>query len=360
MATSASRPLLATLLGAAVLAGCTSPGPESFANISGNRAAESRPAGPDARGDACLAQAGRAPTLDHAVTWAQDIYCGGWTQPAARVVALRGGTPADLDAIAGGGAWRSSLTERLSCAEPEATRLSDGTPARLLRCTRRQGGWPHLAMVTTGADGVVLADGMPSALPVVERIARGQANPPAAAAATRSDAMQIEAVQLASRAFGSNDIRDYERAMQLGAELNLAEDYAAAENAYRAALAVQERVLGTNSPETAAAVVHLALNLSNQARHREAEVLFRRADRISASAADPIAPVRLLHYRGLHAMNQGDNAQAAALMVRAEAGYRSFVPAALLSRSGLDAGGSGALASPIAQTAVIEIGRAHV
>jgi CHAT domain-containing protein/tetratricopeptide (TPR) repeat protein len=347
-------PLTLAAAAAALLGACTAPPPEAYTTLGGARAAESRPAGPDARGDACLVQPTRPPALDRPATSGHDVFCGGWTQPAARVFALRGtANGADLDQLAAGGVWRRWLDERVTCAEPERTTLADGTAARLLRCTRRQGGWPHLAMVTSGSEGPVVADGIPSALPVIERLARGIAAPTAGAVAARSEALQLEVVRLASRAFGSGDIRDYERAMALGQELNTAEDYAAAEDAYRAALAVQERVLGAADPNTAGALMHLALNLSNQQRYREADLLFQRATALAPAAADPLARGRLLHYRGLHALNQGRNEEAGELLARAEIAYQGFVPASLLARGSTQDLAGGALSSPTSQSAVM-------
>ncbi|WP_372623709.1 CHAT domain-containing protein [Falsiroseomonas sp.] len=344
----------ALLLAGLAVAGCTAPPPEAYTSLGASRSAESRPAGADSRGESCIAQATRPPALDAPVTAAQDVFCGGWTQPSARLFTLRApATPADLDRLAAGGVWRRQLDERVTCAAAEQTRLVDGTAARLLRCTRRQGGWPHLALVTAGTEGVVVADGIPSALPVMERLARGITAPAAGAGAARSEALQIEVVRLAARAFGSNDIRDYERAMALGQELNMAEDYAGAEDAYRAALAVQERVIGADNPNTAGPLMHLAINLSNQQRFREADLLFERAGRLAGSAADPVVPARLLHYRGLHALNQGRNAEAGELLARGEMLYQGFIPASLLVQGGFDGLSGAELSSPTAQSALM-------
>lgn len=352
---AACAPLrLLTAAAAGLLAACAVPPPEAYTTIGGIRTAESRPTGPDARGDNCMVQASRAPALDRPAASGQEVFCGGWTQPSARIFAMRGPAGAgDLDQFARGGVWRSWLDERVVCAEPERINLADGTAARLLRCTRRQGGWPHVALVTSGTEGLVVADGIPSALPVIERLARGISGGSAGAAATRSETLQLEVVRLASRAFGSGDIRDYERAMALGQELNVSEDYAAAEDAYRAALAVQERVLGLGNPNTAGPLMHLALNLSNQQRQREADLLFERAAALAASAADPLAGARLLHYRGLHALNQNHNEQAAQLLVDAERAYQGFVPGSLLEQGGGQDISVAALTSPTAQSAVM-------
>ena len=155
---------------AGLLGGCNAPPPEAYANLAGGRSAESRAAGADARGESCLVQAARPPALDQPAVSAEEVFCGGWTQPSARIYQLRGASaPADLDRLAAGGVWRRLLEERVTCGQAEPTRLADGSAARLLRCTRRQGGWPHLALVTAGADGPALADGIPSALPVPRR-----------------------------------------------------------------------------------------------------------------------------------------------------------------------------------------------
>ncbi|MBU8544642.1 MULTISPECIES: CHAT domain-containing tetratricopeptide repeat protein [Roseomonadaceae] len=340
------------------IAACTAPPPEAYTALGTSRAAESRPAGTDSRGETCISQDGRSVALDLPLAATTEAYCGGWTQPAARIFALRGPVDvATLDRIATGGVWRSWLDQRLICAAPQATRLGDGTPARLLQCTRRQGGWAHVAMVTQGAEGPVLADGIPTAMPVMERVARGMAP---GGAVVRSAALELETVRLAARAFGAGDVRDFERAMQLGQEQNLVENYVGAESAYRAALAIQERVLGGNNPDTVGPLMHLALNLSNQQRHREAEALFTRSEALAPQASDPTVPARLAHYRGLHALNQGRYAEAGVLLERAETLYRGFVPASLLrGGTSVDPFGTTAAISPIAQTAIVGLAEAR-
>src|SRR5688572_402651 len=95
---------LAAALAVGLLGACTAPPPEAYTTLGGTRAAASRPAGPDARGDACIVQPTRPPALDRPTASGQDVFCGGWTQPAARVFALRGASGAtDLDQLAGGG-----------------------------------------------------------------------------------------------------------------------------------------------------------------------------------------------------------------------------------------------------------------
>ncbi len=81
--------------------------------------------------------------------------------------------------------------------------------------------------------------------------------------------------------------------MALGRDLNQTENFAAAEDAYRAALAVQERVLGRDNPNTATAMLHLAVNLSNQKRLAEARRAARPRRRPSPRARPiPATPAR--------------------------------------------------------------------
>ena len=132
---------LLTLLGA-----CSAPPPEAYVGRGGGQAGQ--PAGNDSRGDACTVQTGRQPPADRPVRRAQEVYCGGWTQAAARIIQLSGSTSgADLDQLATGGLWRSWLDQRVICGAPTSTTVGSGAAARLLTCTRRAGGWPHIALV---------------------------------------------------------------------------------------------------------------------------------------------------------------------------------------------------------------------
>lgn len=355
---SARRHLaLAALL--PVLAGCDVPPPESYASTGLSRAEDGRPAGPNARGEPCTSLGASGPALDRPVASAREIFCGGWTQPAARVLTLRGSAArGDVEALAAGGAWRSWIEERFACGTGQPTTLADGTPARLLTCTRRQSGFPHIALVTEGTEGIVLADGLPASLPVIERLARGLPVAAEGGRSARSEALQLAVARMSTEAFGSS-IEAYDRAMSYGRELNLVGDFAGAETAFRAALSFQERGLGADNPNTVAAVIHLALNLSNQERFREANALFARAEILGPRAEDRVAPARTIHYRALHDLNQGKLAEAGAGLLRAEAAYTALVPPEAIRGGGLGAGALAGSLNPTAQAAILGLAEAR-
>ena len=103
--------------------------------------------------------------------------------------------------------------------------------------------------------------------------------------------------------------------MTLGARANLAENFASAEQAYRAALAVQQKALGRDDPNTVEPLMHLALQVSDAGPVRRGghacSPAPRRWRRVPPTAS---LPARLLHYRALHALNQGKLAEALALL----------------------------------------------
>lgn len=343
-------PLLLPVLFAA-LAGCAEP-PASAFIAGGAAAAEGEPVGANTVGEACTRQ--RSPE------GGADVYCGTWTQPSARI---RPAGSADPMQTATASPWRAGLETRFACGAPRPTTILGGAPAVLLECTRRAGGWPHLGLVASVGGTTWTADGVLPALPAMERaigLAAGRAAP-AAAGAAASGAAALVAERLAARAFGANDIGTYEALMVAGTRANLAENAAAAETAFRAALGVQERALGAENPALASTLMLLALQLSNQGRYPAAEQALARAEALSRRpGAEPDLVPRLAHHRGLHLLNQGRHAEALAALDAAAAGYTHLLPPAMLearvvaAQRGELVGGE-VLATPMTRSALLAL-----
>jgi len=324
------------LLVLAALFGCAQPPGSAYVGGASNKTATAL--GRDANGEACNQLPADRPD-------SVEIFCGAWQQPAAHVRGTAAST--SLASVATTGPWRESLDARLICAAPVATTVLGHAPAELLQCKRRIGGWPQVALAAQVDGRLWLADGILPTLPAMQRaigILSGRI-PASAAALPQSAADTLLANQLAAHAFSAGDVGDFEKLMRFGAQANLAENFASAEQAYRAALAIQQKAFGRDNPDTADPLMHLALQISDQGRFAEASTLFARAETLAPRSSDVVAPARLLHYRALHALNQGQDRQALALLRRAEAAYRGLLP------PGVAAGGA-----PQAQSASLPQG----
>lgn len=301
----AGLPLLAL---AALLAGCDTPPPSAF--VAGGRDGPAAVAiGSNTAGEAC--------TMIRTGTGA-DILCGGWDTPAARVNEVAASAPAAATA--------TGAPAGLACEPPAATTILGGEPATLAQCRRDNGGWPAFALAATAGGRAWRAEGVLPALSVAERgigVLAGLVPP--GAATTAPAALDSIAARLAREAFTVGDIARYETLMAVGRDANQAERFAAAETAYRAALALQQKAQGAGSPDTFAPLIRLALQLSNQGRYPEADLLFDRAAALAPRAADPLARALVLHHRGLHLANRGDNDAALAMLTRAGEAYAAHV-----------------------------------
>ena len=312
------HPLLrpALLLLATALAACAVPPPEAYTGAT----ATGQAIGRDAANEPCTTQRASTGAL---------LFCGAYTSPAGQVTDAGPATPAALAAIAAAGPWRAGLDRRLVCAPPTPTTILGDAPAFLLACTRRNGGWPQIAIAALVRGRAYTADAIQPALPVLPRaigVLAGQVPPEAAAALPPSGAEALLATRLAAASFSVNDVGQYERLMTAGTRANQAESFAAAEQAYRAALALQQRALGRDTPERAAPLLPLALQVSDGGRYAEADALFAEAARLVPASNNRLLPARLLHYGALHQYNQRRADQALPLLRQAEAAYAALLP----------------------------------
>lgn len=297
------------------LAACDTPPPGSY--FKGQTAAQGTAIGANKTGEPCI--------LVERTGGGGDIFCGAWQQASARV--RPGGTASgtSLMAVATNSPWRTELEGRFVCSDPQPG--SAGT--LILQCTRRSGGWAQIAMVTVVGDKVWLADGTPAAFPAIQR-AITQLSGGGTVASSSTEISGDIAGYLARESFSAGDIAQYESLMTAGLKANLAGRPDQAETAYRAALALQEKAQGPNSPAAAAALMSVALQLSNRGRFDDAQGFFTRADRAmqtqGAGVLDANGAARLTLYKGLHALNQGDTKLAIQRFTESEAAFRSQQP----------------------------------
>ncbi len=334
-----SQRLIACLAASAalLLASCAEPPPDAYFSRTTN-AGRGISIGNNAANEACVEQPrGASNTVD--------VFCGTWQQPSATVTRIGPGGPDTLAAIATTGPWRAGLDVRFVCQAAQSTTVLDG-PALVIACNRKVGGWPQVALVASVGGQTYEADGIQPALPVISRaigIMSGRVSPAAASSLPASGADALMASRLAAQAFGAGDIGQYQQLMLAGTRANLAESYVAAEEAYRAALAIQQKALGKNTPDAAPTLALIALQLSDQGRYSEADQVFAESARLAPRANDPAARAKLLHYEALNEFNQHHNEKALALLREAESRYAALLPREALTPH-VYAGGAFALA----------------
>lgn len=322
--------LLRSLMFCVVLASCAVPNPDSY--VKGGHGAGALDLGSNAAHETCSLQRGATDS---------QIYCGSYLEPAGKVV-----TPeqaADPAAFLAESGWRSVFDGRFVCGAPGQTTVFD-SPAATLSCTRRQGGWPHAVLAVRLGGTLYVADGVKPVESILPRaigvIAGRLSAKPAAAANEAGLATQREAAE-AINMQGAGAIAEVERQIARGAMENRRGNYIASEAAYRAAVSIQERLVGADNPALALPVAREALQLSNQGRYAEAEQLFVRAERLAAShdQIDPVARPLVTYLRALDLLNRSQPQESLVLLDQAEGAFTAIVPPdALVPRSQAIAG----------------------
>ncbi|MFL5286851.1 MAG: CHAT domain-containing tetratricopeptide repeat protein, partial [Rhodopila sp.] len=200
-----------------------------------------------------------------------------------------------------------------------------------LACTRRQGGWQQSVLAANLNGRIYVADGVKPVEPVLPKaigVASGQVS---ASPVSEADNAGLETQRQAAQAVnveGAGAIAEVQRQMARGSAENRRGNYTAAESAYRAAIAIQERIVGPNNPALAVPVAREALQLSNQGRYAEADKLFARAERLVAAPdqIDPLAKPMVADAQALDLLNRNKPAEALPLLQQAEQGYLRLVP----------------------------------
>jgi CHAT domain-containing protein/tetratricopeptide (TPR) repeat protein len=324
------------LAGALVVGACDSLPPEALVSHTVERTEAPIQVGANQVGEPCQYRSSSLDGIGVPATRAYKLRCGSWQQPSGRIFKATeprlGIEP--LSALATASSWRTYLNQRFICALPTPTQVLGNADAVLMQCVRRNGGWPHLALAATIDGQTFMADGVLSTLPALEATLASLTGRTVATASDqrhgqRSDARELLAARLSGQPFGSGDLDRYFSLMRLGDENNAVDNFSAAEDAFREALAVQQRILGPNNPGLAMPLIHLGLQISNQKRFVEAEGFFNRATVLLSEAPDPLIKARFEYYLALHAVNQGKRIEAADIAHQAELEYGAYVPASL-------------------------------
>ncbi len=315
-----SRFVAESLLGLALAVGLASCArPPASAYYTARASAQGTPIGKNTTGEDC--------TLVDRGSGGADIFCGAWQQPSARIRSGGAASGANLMALATSSAWRAELEKLLHLCRSASGSVERRRPAM----QSPFGGWPQIALVTMVGSTVWLADGTPAAFPVIQRgVAKLAGGGDTAAPAASTQLSADMASYLAARAFSAGDIAQYESLMTAGLQANLAGRPDEAE-AYRAALALQEKQSGgKDTPASAAALMSVALQLSDEGHFEDAKTFFERAETAlkadNAGQLDANGQARLALYRGLNAININDPDAALPQLSRAEVLYRGQVP----------------------------------
>ena len=248
------------------------------------------------------------------------IFCRGAEIAAGEVITLAaGGTPAS--ALATDSDWQRRFEPELACAEAQEVHILHDVPAALRRCTKRDGGWPWLVLAATAGGRSYLLSGLASVYPLLEEAVvflshAGAGDGKGEVGGSVGDAIaRLEAQVGGSFALiGVQDIGAFERLRLLGHQYNSAKDYAGAEDSWRRALEIQERLLGGARPSLGDTIAHLALNVGNEGRFDEAERLFQRAEPLVRRSLHRDHHPRFLVYRAVHAELNGRYREALALV----------------------------------------------
>ncbi|MBV9553887.1 MAG: CHAT domain-containing protein [Alphaproteobacteria bacterium] len=327
------RGFLASLLfAAAALAGCEKPPPEAFISTSkgeAGQAAAAVPVGNNDAGEACRYQLAAPGSTGVSSRRDALLYCGNWEEPSGRIFDLGdAGSTGGVGSVVASGTWRAYVEQRFACGAPSSTTFAGGS-AQILTCTRRIGGWPHVALAADVGGHVFGADAVRPALPALQSALASLTGQAVAVAAPRSEAQRIIAERTVGGAFGSGDEGRYFQLTRLGDAYNNVDDPADAERSFREALAIQEKILGANDPGLALTVMKLAAQVAHEGNGAEADRLLTRAEQLAGKRPDALVQAQLNYYRAVTSAYEGKAQDALAQSQVAEQSFTRLVPDAV-------------------------------
>ena len=298
------RNCLITLLTTVALVGC-----QTAVAPSGRTDGVSLKVGENTVGEACRTVSAKPVAKLPQGTSLFQIYCGEWEQPSATI--YRTTETGSVKALATQSWWRTQLDTTFNCQPPLQTSILDDIAVTALDCSFRVGGWPSQALVTRLDEYVFFADGLPATHPVVERTIGVLSGKMTLNQATKQTSLSSEIQRLEARLAGAHysvgDLQRYQDLLRLAQYYNFQGLFPEAEERYREALAIHQKVLPKDRGGLGFLYIHIALQLSNQERFREADALFDLAEHLLQYSLEPTDEATLVSYRAIHLANQRED-----------------------------------------------------
>jgi CHAT domain-containing protein len=216
-----------------------------------------------------------------------------------------------------------SMGSKLDCEPPKSLTAGDAQGGVIaFPCRHRRDGWPTLVMVSAASNVLRVAEGPASAYPVLRQLSGLEVS----TTSRTQQAEQVRSLWSTPIAIGSAAEKEKIAGYLSNARASAGQSaFAAAEREFRKALELQVRLYGEDDMATNDVLLDLAVTVSNQGRHDEAEALIRRAAPIVEKSPKPADRARMSGYQAFVAANKGSSEEALMLARAAAAQWRDIV-----------------------------------
>ena len=214
------------------------------------------------------------------------LYCDGWSAASGEIRRIPASGDYPPARLLTDSAHEKALARRVGgCAPVETTTLADGSAAVVRECKRLDGGWRVVVLATTSGKWSYLLETFPTNLRLLELATEilkgrrppedaGRREPVVSAAIRRAETMLEPGGQLAAVA----DVGARAELYPLGRRQLHAGHWHAGESTFRRLVAIEERVLGPNHPESGRTLSYLGFALGAQEKYAESDAVFGRAE----------------------------------------------------------------------------------
>ena len=234
------------------------------------------------------------------------LFCEGWTQPSGEIRRFGVAQGYSVDKLLTDSAWEKSFSTRVgACGAVEPTTLASSTTAALRECRRADGDFRAVVVGVIIGRRAYGVETFPTNLPVLEaavEVLEGKRPPAEAAKASGSLSAAIRRaetmVDASGKLTGVGDVGAYGFFYRLGQLRHYAGDYAGAEEAFRRALAIEEKTGGLSQPSSGRTMCWIALQIGYLGRYEEAEQLYVRAEPLMMKSFVASDQSLCLAYRG--------------------------------------------------------------